>query len=120
VRRRIAGIEAKDYTRMGVAIRHLTKLLAAQPVRHKLLVTLSDGRPDDFGDEYRGTYGIEDTRRALQEARRQGIRSYCVTIDRHGADYLKHMVGPAAYTVLDEVAKLPVKLADIYRRLTAN
>jgi nitric oxide reductase NorD protein len=43
-----------------------------------------------------------------------------VTIDRHGADYLKHMVGPAAYTVLDEVAKLPVKLADIYRRLTAN
>jgi nitric oxide reductase NorD protein len=120
VRRRIAGIEAKDYTRMGVAIRHLTKLLAAQPVRHKLLVTLSDGRPDDFGDEYRGTYGIEDTRRALQEARRQGIRSYCVTIDRHGADYLKHMVGPAAYTVLDDVHKLPLKLADIYRRLTAN
>ena len=120
VRRRIAGIEARDYTRMGVAIRHLTKLLAARPVRHKLLVTLSDGRPDDFGDEYRGTYGIEDTRRALQEARRQGIRSYCVTIDRHGADYLKHMYGPAAYTVLDEVSKLPLKLADIYRRLTAN
>jgi nitric oxide reductase NorD protein len=120
VRSRIAGIEARDYTRMGVAIRHLTKLLAARPVRHKLLVTLSDGRPDDFGDEYRGTYGIEDTRRALQEARRQGIRSYCVTIDRHGADYLKHMVGPAAYTVLDEVHKLPLKLADIYRRLTAS
>ena len=120
VRSRIAGIEARDYTRMGVAIRHLTKLLAARPVRHKLLVTLSDGRPDDFGDEYRGTYGIEDTRRALQEARRQGVRSYCVTIDRHGADYLKHMYGPAAYTVLDEVGKLPLKLADIYRRLTAN
>jgi nitric oxide reductase NorD protein len=120
VRRRIAGIEAKDYTRMGVAIRHLTKLLAAQPVRHKLLVTLSDGRPDDFGDEYRGTYGIEDTRQALQEARRQGVRSYCVTIDRHGADYLKRMYGPAAYTVLDEVHKLPLKLADIYRRLTVN
>ena len=120
VRRRIAGIEAKDYTRVGVAIRHLTRLLAARPVRHKLLVTLSDGRPDDFGDEYRGTYGIEDTRRALQEARRQGIHSYCVTIDRHGADYLKHMVGPAAYAVLDDVAKLPLRLADIYRRLTTR
>jgi len=120
VKGRIAGIEAKDYTRMGVAIRHLTMLLAERPVRHKLLVTLSDGRPDDFGDEYRGTYGIEDTRQALQEARRQGIRSYCVTIDRHGADYLKRMYGPAAYTVLDEVGKLPVKIADIYRRLTAN
>jgi nitric oxide reductase NorD protein len=119
VRARIDGIEAKDYTRMGVAIRHLTKLLAAQPARHKLLVTLSDGRPDDFGDEYRGTYGIEDTRRALQEARREGIRSYCVTIDRHGQDYLKHMMGPAAYTVLDDVKKLPLKVADIYRKLTA-
>ena len=119
VRARIDAIEAKDYTRMGVAIRHLTKLLAAQPARHKLLVTLSDGRPDDFGDEYRGHYGIEDTRRALQEARQQGIRSYCVTIDRHGQDYLKHMMGPASYTVLDDVKKLPLKVADIYRKLTA-
>lgn len=120
VRRRIAGIEAKDYTRMGVAIRHLTRLLAARPVRHKLLVTLTDGRPDDFGDEYRGTYGIEDTRQAFQEARRLGVRSYCVTIDRNGADYLKRMVGPAAFTVLDEAGKLPTKIADIYRRLTAS
>ena len=120
VRRRIAGIEARDYTRMGVAIRHLSGLLAARPVRHKLLVTLSDGRPDDFGDEYRGTYGIEDTRHALQEARAKGVRSYCVTIDRHGADYLRRMYGPAAYTVLDNVGKLPLKLADIYRRLTSN
>ena len=119
VRARIDGIEAKDYTRMGVAIRHLTRLLAAQPVRHKLLVTLSDGRPDDFGDEYRGQYGIEDTRRALQEARRQGIRSYCVTIDRHAQDYLQHMMGPASYTVLADVKKLPLKIADIYRKLTA-
>jgi nitric oxide reductase NorD protein len=119
VRARIDGIEAKDYTRMGVAIRHLTKLLAQQPARHKLLVTLSDGRPDDFGDEYRGNYGIEDTRRALQEARQQGIRSYCITIDRQGADYLKHMYGPASYTVLDEAKKLPLKVADIYRKLTA-
>jgi nitric oxide reductase NorD protein len=118
VRARIAGIEAKDYTRMGVAIRHLTSLLVAKPARHKLLVTLSDGRPDDFGDEYRGNYGIEDTRHALMEAREKGVRSYCVTIDRHGADYLKRMYGPASYTVLDDVHKLPLKLADIYRRLT--
>jgi len=118
VRARIDGIAAKDYTRMGAAIRHLTQVIAAQPARHKLLVTLSDGRPDDFGDEYRGAYGIEDTRRALQEARELGIRSYCITIDRQGADYLKRMMGPAAYTVLDDVRKLPFKVAEIYRKLT--
>ncbi len=117
VRGRIAAIEAKDYTRMGVAVRHLTQLLEAQPARHKLLVTLSDGRPDDFGDEYRGHYGIEDTRRALQEAHERGVRSFCVTIDRHGADYLPRLYGPARYAVLDDVKKLPLKVADIYRRL---
>lgn len=114
---RIASIEPKDYTRMGVAIRHLTALLARQPARHRLLVTLSDGKPDDFSDEYRSRYGIEDTRRALLEARAAGVRSYCVTIDRNGADYLRHMYGPARYTVLDDVRKLPLKIADIYRRL---
>ena len=118
VRSRIAAIEAKDYTRMGVAIRHLTQLLVRQPARHRLLVTLSDGRPDDFGDEYRGHYGIEDTRRALQEARELGVKSYCITIDRHGADYLAHMYGAARFTVLDDVAALPLKVAEIYRRLT--
>ena len=118
-RRRIAGIEARDYTRMGVAVRHLGGLLLRQPARHKLLVTLSDGRPDDYGDEYRGRYGIEDTRRALLEAREQGIRSYCVTIDRHGADYLPQLYGPAQYTVLEDARLLPQKLAEIYRKLTA-
>lgn len=118
-RARIAGIEAKDYTRMGVAVRHLCGLLARQSTRHKLLVTLSDGRPDDYGDEYRGRYGIEDTRRALLEARERGIRSYCVTIDRHGADYLPQLYGPAHYSVIDDAKKLPQKVAEIYRKLTA-
>jgi nitric oxide reductase NorD protein len=118
-RGRIAGIEARDYTRMGVAVRHLSGLLHRQNARHKLLVTLSDGRPDDYGDEYRGRYGIEDTRRALLEAREKGIRSYCVTIDRHGADYLPQLYGPAHYSVIDDAKKLPQKIAEIYRKLTA-
>jgi nitric oxide reductase NorD protein len=117
-RQRIAGIEAKDYTRMGVAVRHLSGLLLRQNTRYKLLVTLSDGRPDDYGDEYRGRYGIEDTRRALLEAREKGIRSYCVTIDRHGADYLPQLYGPAHYSVIDDAKKLPQKIAEIYRKLT--
>ena len=117
-RGRIAGIEARDYTRMGVAVRHLSRLLLRQNARHRLLVTLSDGRPDDYGDEYRGRYGIEDTRHALLEARERGIRSYCVTIDRHGADYLPQLYGPAHYSVIDNAKKLPQKVAEIYRKLT--
>ena len=78
VRARISGITPKDYTRMGVTIRHLTHLLNEVEARTRLLVTLSDGKPDDY-DTYRGAYGIEDTRQALIEARRIGIHAFCIT-----------------------------------------
>jgi len=117
VRARISGIRPQDYTRMGFAIRHLSKILQQTEARTRILITLSDGKPDDYSD-YRGEYGIEDTRRALLEARRDGIHPYCITIDEQARDYLPHMYGPAAYTVVDEVRQLPFKVSDIYRRLT--
>ncbi|HHJ15056.1 MAG TPA: hypothetical protein ENJ79_11915 [Gammaproteobacteria bacterium] len=117
VRERISGIEPRDYTRMGVTIRHLTALLNEVEARTKLLITLSDGKPDDY-DTYRGAYGIEDTRMALIEARRAGIHPFCITIDTEARDYLPHMYGAVNYAVIDEVRKLPLKVSDIYRRLT--
>jgi nitric oxide reductase NorD protein len=117
VRARISGIQPKDYTRMGVTIRHLTSLLNEVEARTKLLITLSDGKPDDY-DTYRGAYGIEDTRMALIEAKRSGIHPFCITIDTEAKDYLPHMYGAVNYAVIDEVRKLPLKVSDIYRRLT--
>ncbi len=117
VRARIAGIQPRDYTRMGVTIRHLTKLLNGIEARTKLLVTLSDGKPDDY-DGYRGDYGIEDTRMSLIEAKRSGIHPFCITIDETARDYLPHMYGAVNWTLVDDVRKLPLKVSDIYRRLT--
>ncbi len=119
VRARIAAMEPRDYTRMGAAIRHLTSVLANVEARTRLLVTLSDGKPDDFDNYYRGEYGIEDTRRALIEAKRSGIHPFCITIDKEGPEYLPHMYGPVNYAVIDEVRRLPLKVADIYRGLTS-
>jgi nitric oxide reductase NorD protein len=117
VRQRIAGIQPQDYTRMGVTIRHLTKLLNDVEARTKLLITLSDGKPDDY-DGYRGEYGIEDTRMSLIEAKRAGIHPFCITIDEAARDYLPHMYGAVNWTLVDDVRKLPLKVSDIYRRLT--
>ncbi len=117
IKARIANIEPKDYTRMGVFIRHMTKIFSGIDASTKLLITLSDGKPDDY-DTYRGEYGIEDTRQALYEAHRDGIHSYCITIDEKARDYLPHMYGAANYSVIDDVTQLPLKVADIYRRLT--
>ncbi|HEA25672.1 MAG TPA: VWA domain-containing protein, partial [Ectothiorhodospiraceae bacterium] len=117
VRGRISGVRPKDYTRMGFAIRHLTSKLMQIDAKTRILITISDGKPDDYMD-YHGEYGIEDTRRALIEARQSGIHPYCITIDETAQDYLPHLYGPAAYTVIDNVARLPFKVSDIYRRLT--
>ena len=115
---RIAGIIPKDYTRLGVAIRHLTEKLNAVEAKTRLLITLSDGKPEDYFDIYNTQYGIEDTRQALFEARRTGIHPFCITIDQRGKDYLPHMYGHANWVEIDDVKKLPLKVADIYRRLT--
>lgn len=117
VQGRIAAIVPQDYTRMGAAIRHLTKLLNEVDARIKLLITLSDGKPDDL-DHYRGAYGIEDTRQALMEAKKVGVHPFCITIDTEARDYLPHLYGAVNYVVLDKVGQLPLKLSDIYRRLT--
>ena len=116
-RARIGGLRPQDYTRMGATIRHLTQIFGRVEARAKILITLSDGKPDDY-DGYRGDYGIEDTRRALMEARHAGIRPFCITIDERAAEYLPHMYGRARYAVVSDVQKLPLKVADIYRRLT--
>jgi len=118
VKARISGIRPQEYTRMGFALRHMTKLLNQVEAKTRVLVTLSDGRPDDYFDVYRGQYGIEDTRMALQEAARTGIHPFCVTLDRDARDYLPHMYGAARYIILDDVRQLPVKVTDIYRRIT--
>jgi len=120
VKARISGIKAGDYTRMGAAIRHLSQRLVGVEARTKLLITLSDGKPDDYLGDYRGEYGIEDTRQALFEARRNGIHAFCITIDEEGQEYLPHMYGPANYTVISEVEKLPLKVSDIYRKITTR
>ncbi|MCY4364264.1 MAG: nitric oxide reductase activation protein [Gammaproteobacteria bacterium] len=117
VRQRISGIRPKAYTRMGAPIRHLGQLLHLTSARTKLLITLSDGRPEDYGG-YKGKYGIEDTRHALLEMKQSGIHAFCITIDNEAQEYLPHMYGAANYAVIDEVHKLPHKVADIYRRLT--
>jgi nitric oxide reductase NorD protein len=117
VKQRIANLSALEYTRLGPPIRHLTNLLTGVEAKTRLLITLSDGKPDDY-DGYNGEYGIEDTRQALIEAKRLGIHPFCITIDKAEHSYLSHMYGAANYVFIDDLSKLPFKIPEVYRRLT--
>ena len=39
-------------------------------------------------------------------------------LDNEARDYLPYMYAAAAYTVIDQIQPLPLKVSDIYRRLT--
>lgn len=116
---RIASLEPQYYTRTGAALRHATTMLMQQPAQHRLLMLLSDGKPNDV-DVYEGRYGVEDTRRAVEEARIQGVHPFCLTIDRQAAGYLPQIFGHGQYALLARPAELPRVLLDWMRRLVAR
>jgi nitric oxide reductase NorD protein len=117
VRGRIDTIKPGYYTRMGTAIRYATSLLEKETTSQKLLLILTDGKPNDL-DKYEGRYGIEDTRMAVLEAEQKGLRPFCVTIDEHASDYLPYLFGKQSYVVIHEAEQLPRKLPKLYLRLT--
>lgn len=123
VRQRVAGIEPIGATRMGPAIRHTTAQLHAYPAKVKLLILVSDGRPEDedYGPERGGIdYPLHDTKRALVEAKRHHIEPFLITVDSAGNDYLAQMCGDLGYEVVSEVESLPRRLPRLYRYLTAE
>ncbi len=119
VRGRIEAVKPGYYTRMGTAIRHATHLLNRQSASRRVLLLLTDGKPNDL-DKYEGRYGIEDTREAIHDARQQGLYPFCITIDQEGADYLPHIFGPSGYIVIRKPDELPLRLPRLYVALTAN
>ena len=115
--RRIGAVTPLHQNRDGAAIRHATHKLLARDARIKLLVLLSDGKPLDDG--YADEYALEDTKRALREARMAGVDPFCITVDRNADEYLKRMYGDVNFLVIDRIAALPERLPRIYQRLTA-
>jgi len=118
VGQRIGALKPLQQNRDGAAIRHAAQKLLRCPARHRLLFLISDGRPLDGG--YAEEYALEDTKMALREARQQGIRPFCLTIDREATGYVKRMYGDVQYLILDDVADLPERLPRVYQRLTGQ
>ncbi len=118
VRRRIAGLQPTLYTRMGAALRHASDLLAQQQQRQRLLLLITDGKPNDC-DGYEGRYGCEDTRHAVLAARQRGLHPFCITIDQEAGSYLPHIFGAQGYFLLRHAAELPQRLPLLYAHMTA-
>jgi hypothetical protein len=117
----VTGLKPRRSTRMGPAIRHTTQKLKAAASALRVLIVISDGFPQDsdYGPA-RGEheYGVQDTAKALEEARRAGIETFCLTVDRSGHDYLKRMCPDDRYMVIEDTEALPEALSKVYEKLT--
>jgi hypothetical protein len=121
VKGRIEKIKPQRSTRMGTAIRHAVEKMAGRESKIKNLILISDGYPQDYdyGDDRSDKeYALQDTLTALEEAARKQIHTFCITVDRAGHDYLRKMMPPSRYLIIEETKALPRELPKIYRKLT--
>ena len=114
---RIGGLTPGHYTRLGAAIRHVSAQLTEEGSTRRLLLVLTDGKPNDL-DHYEGQHGIEDSRMAVREARALGQAVHGVIVDQDGQDWFARIFGRAGFTLLPNPARLPRALPDIYQTLT--
>lgn len=117
IRSTIGGMSGRLATRMGAAIRHATRRFEGIESRRRLLLILSDGRPEDYDDGGDRRYLHEDTRMAVKEAVAKGVHPFCITVDTMANQYLPQIFGKGHYLVLDHINSLPNKLPEIYFRL---
>ncbi|QIO35051.1 nitric oxide reductase activation protein NorD [Bradyrhizobium sp. 1(2017)] len=116
VERRIGALKPGYYTRIGAAVRHTSAELARQPQRKKLLLVLTDGKPNDV-DHYEGRFAVEDARKSVQEARRLGFAAFGVTVDATAQSYFPTLFGRGGYAIVGNIKRLPAALPAIYRQL---
>jgi len=110
---RVGAIRPGYYTRMGAAIRHATLQLVQRPERKRLLMLLTDGKPNDL-DVYEGRYGLEDTRQAVREAHTAGLIPFCVTIDERAHNYLPMLFGQNGYAAVRQPQELVRQLTQAW------
>ncbi|MCL5778389.1 nitric oxide reductase D protein [Limibaculum sp. FT325] len=116
VEARIAGLRPGFYTRLGAAIRHVSADLARQARARRLLLVITDGKPNDL-DHYEGRHGIEDSRMAIREARRAGHAVHGVLVDAKGKSWFPRMFGQGGFSIVPHPDRLGAALPEIYRHL---
>ncbi len=116
VKSRLAAMDSGYSTRMGAAMRHAGHYLKTQPADKKLMLILTDGQPSDI-DSKDERMLIEDARKAVGELDRDGIFTYCITLDPKADDYVGDIFG-SQYTVIDNIERLPEKLPELFISLT--
>jgi hypothetical protein len=114
---RLAGMKGGLSTRMGAALRHAGWHLSQQSASKRLVLLITDGEPADI-DERDPQYLRHDAKKAVEDLRRVGINSYCLTLDPNADRYVARIFGENSYSIVDQVERLPERLPAVFAALT--
>ena len=84
---KLAGMTGQLSTRMGAAVRHAGHYLKLQRSAKKLLIVITDGEPADI-DVRDPQYLRMDTKKAVEEVARDGVMTYCMSLDPRADNYV--------------------------------
>jgi nitric oxide reductase activation protein len=80
-------------------------------------LVVTDGEPADV-DVRDPQHLRQDAKKAVEEAARWGVTSYCMSLDPQADPYVRRIFGERRYLVVDRVERLPEKLPVLYAGLT--
>ena len=92
----------------SVVTNHLQSQTSANST--PILIIISDGQPHHGGTSYLGSSAIEDTRKAIFEIQKMGVKLYAISIDSSESSYLSKIYRPNQYVILKSLSDLSSKL----------
>jgi hypothetical protein len=112
---RLSSLVPGAYSRLGAAIRHASTVLQERSgTSRQLLLLLSDGLAYDHG--YEPAYGAADARRALAEARRDGVGCLCISTGANtDTEVLRRVFGSAAFAAVPGPRQLGAVVGPLFR-----
>jgi len=127
-RQRLMAASSAWSTRFGAALRHASALIEAEGNAKadakadtnaggaRVIVMVTDGAPHDI-DVTRDAYLVEDARLAVQQARRKGIRCFCVALDAQADSYVRRIFGVRNYLIAVDPNFLQQRMKSLFATL---
>jgi len=119
-RERLMAATSAWSTRFGAALRHASALIEAEADANvgatRVILMVTDGAPHDI-DVTRAAYLVEDARLAVQQARRKGIRCFCVALDRQADSYVRRIFGVRNYLIAVDPNFLQQRMKSLFATL---
>lgn len=110
---RLQSLRSEGSTRLGAALRHASRQLAARRGTQRWVVLFSDGSPYDI-DVHDPAYLIEDARHAAGQAARHGVRIACLVFEPDGKGHAARIFGAARAGRVWALNDLPKALCKVF------